>query len=105
MECRREPRTAGQSLAEYALLLALVVVMVIGGLILFGGAISSAFREVGDSIGEVSGATGRPQSTPAPVVQPPPPPVGPTPPPAPQAQPTPSPTAAPTPIATPSPTT
>ena len=40
----------GQGILEYSLIIALVVVVVLGTLILFGPQISSAFRTIGNAI-------------------------------------------------------
>jgi pilus assembly protein Flp/PilA len=43
-------RDEGQTLAEYALILALIAVAVVGAVVLLGGKISSLFNSVGSSI-------------------------------------------------------
>jgi pilus assembly protein Flp/PilA len=43
-------RTEGQGLAEYALILALIAIVVIAALSLLGGSINSALNTVGNSI-------------------------------------------------------
>jgi pilus assembly protein Flp/PilA len=43
-------RTEGQGLAEYALILALIAIVVIAALTLLGGNITSALNTVGNSI-------------------------------------------------------
>jgi pilus assembly protein Flp/PilA len=43
-------REEGQTLAEYALILALIAVAVVGAVVLLGGKISSLFGTVGSSI-------------------------------------------------------
>jgi pilus assembly protein Flp/PilA len=43
-------RSRGQSLIEYSLIIALVVVVVLGAIILLGPQISSAFRNIENNI-------------------------------------------------------
>ena len=43
-------REEGQTLAEYALILALIAVAVVGAVVLLGGKISSLFNSVGSQI-------------------------------------------------------
>ncbi|HUK45655.1 MAG TPA: Flp family type IVb pilin [Gaiellaceae bacterium] len=43
-------REEGQTLAEYALILALIAVAVVGAVVLLGGKISGLFNSVGSSI-------------------------------------------------------
>jgi len=43
-------RDEGQTLAEYALILALIAVAVVGAVVLLGGKISGLFNSVGSSI-------------------------------------------------------
>jgi len=44
------PRTRGQGLVEYGLIIALVAVLAIAGLLIFGPAISSLLSNLGSSV-------------------------------------------------------
>jgi pilus assembly protein Flp/PilA len=44
-------REEGQGLVEYALIIALVAIVVIAALVLIGGNITNAFNSIGSSIG------------------------------------------------------
>jgi len=44
-------REGGQGLVEYALIIALVAIVVIAALVLIGGNITNAFNSIGTSIG------------------------------------------------------
>ena len=46
-----ESRQDGQGLVEYALIIALVAIVVIAALVLIGGNITNAFQSIGTSIG------------------------------------------------------
>jgi Flp pilus assembly pilin Flp len=48
--CRQLGRAAGQGLAEYALILALIAIVAIIALLFLGGAISQVLSTVGSSI-------------------------------------------------------
>ena len=48
-------RDRGQGLAEYALMLALVAVVVIGALTFTGASVSDALDGIGDSLGAIAG--------------------------------------------------
>ena len=49
-------RARGQGIIEYALIIALVVVVVLGTLILFGPQISSAFRTISNNLRKCLGS-------------------------------------------------
>ena len=51
-------RTRGQALVEYALILVLVAIVVIGVLSIFGSAVSNVFGQVTDALTSDSGAGG-----------------------------------------------
>ena len=51
-------RTRGQALVEYALILVLVAIVVIGVLTIFGSAVSSVFSQATDALTSDSGAAG-----------------------------------------------
>jgi len=44
-------KRAGQALSEYALILALVALIVVGGLVVLGPRISSTFNAIGSALG------------------------------------------------------
>jgi len=43
-------REEGQTLAEYGLILALIALVVIGAVVIFGGQVNQMFQEIGSSV-------------------------------------------------------
>ena len=47
-------RKKGQGMVEYILIIALVAILVIGALKLFGGKVKTGFKKAADEVGEVT---------------------------------------------------
>ena len=43
-------REEGQTLAEYGLILALIALVVVGAVVIFGGQVNQMFQEIGSSV-------------------------------------------------------
>jgi len=56
----------GQGLVEYAVVIGLVAVVIIGALILLGGGVGNVFKDTSDALGEEGDATPTPEFTPTP---------------------------------------